>query len=68
MDDGDKITLVRLLDLLRRLLNELHVGSVPSMAFINLISEMVENYHPQLLSEIESLQHGIAVGIGKRCL
>ena len=45
MDDGDKITLVRLLDLLRRLLNELHVGSVPSMAFINLISEMVENYH-----------------------
>ena len=45
MDDGEKITLVKLLDLFRRLLNELHVGSVPSMAFINLISEMVENYH-----------------------
>ena len=45
MDDGEKLTLVNLLDLFRRLLNELHVGSVPSMAFINLISETVEHYH-----------------------
>ena len=45
MDDGEKLTLVKLLGLFRRLLNELHVGSVPSMALINLISETVENYH-----------------------
>ena len=45
MDDGEKLTLAKMLNLFRRLLNELHVGSVPSMAFINLISETVETYH-----------------------
>ena len=55
MDDGEKITLVKMLDLFQRLLNELHVGSVPSMAFNNLISETVEHYHYHFGVETRSL-------------
>ena len=37
--------MVNLMDLFRRLLNELHVGSIPRMTFSNLLSEMVDEYH-----------------------
>ena len=45
MDHGDKITLVKLLDLLRRLLHEMDMTSTPYMAFNNLMMEMVSDYH-----------------------
>lgn len=45
IDNGDKITLVKMMDLFRRLLNELHVGGLPKMAFNNILTEMVDEYN-----------------------
>ena len=45
IDNGDKITLVKMLDLMRRLVNELHVGGLPKMAFTNILTEMVDEYN-----------------------
>lgn len=42
---GTKLTLVKLLDLFRRLLHELDIGSLPFMALTNLMFETVEQYH-----------------------
>ena len=39
------MTLVKLLNFYRRLLHELDIGSLPSMAITNLMMEMVEQYH-----------------------
>lgn len=39
------MTLVKLLDLFRRILNELDIGGLPWMTFNNLMSEMVTEYH-----------------------
>ena len=33
------------MDLFRRLIHELDIGSLPAMAFTNLLMETVENYH-----------------------
>ena len=33
------------MDLIRRLLNELELGSLPFTALNNVLSEMVQNYH-----------------------
>ena len=45
IDNGEKITMVRLMDLIRRLLNELDVGGLPKMAFTNVLTEMVDEYN-----------------------
>jgi len=45
IDNGDKITLVKMMDLMRRLLNELHVGGLPKMAFSNILTEVVDEYN-----------------------
>ena len=45
MDNGDKLTMVKLMDLIRRLLNELDEGGLPKMAFSNILVEMVDEYH-----------------------
>ena len=37
--------MVNLLDLIRRLMNELDEGGLPKMAFGNIITEMVDEYH-----------------------
>ena len=37
--------MVKLMDLIRRLLNELELGSLPFTAMTNVLSEMVQNYH-----------------------
>ena len=39
------MTLVKLLTHFRRLINELDVGSLPNLAFTNLMHETVEEYH-----------------------
>ena len=36
---------MKLLDLIRRLMNELDEGGLPKMAFANIITEMVDEYH-----------------------
>ena len=45
MDDGQKLTLVKLLDHFRRILNELDIRSLPAMAMENLMYEMVQDFH-----------------------
>ena len=45
MDDAEKITMVTILDLGQRLINELELNSVPQLAFNNVMYEMVERYH-----------------------
>ena len=37
--------MVKLMDLMRRLINELELGSLPYTAMTNVLSEMVQNYH-----------------------
>ena len=37
--------MVKLMDLLRRLINELELGSLPYTAMKNVLSEMVQDYH-----------------------
>ena len=37
--------MIKLLDLLQRLINELDIGGLPRMAFTNLMHEAVERYH-----------------------
>ena len=45
MDQAEKITLVDILDLVRRLINELELNSVPLIALTNVIYEAVEQYN-----------------------
>ena len=45
MDNAQKITLVKILDLGQRLVNELELDSVTQIAFKNVLYEMVEKYH-----------------------
>ena len=47
MDNAEKITLVKILDFGRRLLNELEFDSVPYFAIKNMLFEIVEEYHLQ---------------------
>ena len=45
MDNGEKITLVKILDLAERLIHELEIDSLPQMAMTNVVAEIVEKYH-----------------------
>ena len=45
MENAQKITLVKILDLGQRLVNELELNSVTQIAFKNVMYEMVERYH-----------------------
>lgn len=45
MDNAQKITLTKILNLGQRLINELELDSVTQIAFKNVMYEMVEKYH-----------------------
>ena len=45
MDNGERLTLVKILHFLQCLIHELDVGCTAYLAFSNLITELVEDYH-----------------------